>query len=477
MRTRRQILASLAACAATPRRLGAQRLPSIALLNRLSEALSRIEVVNTHEHIIPEQERVAQPVDFFTLASHYAIGDVISAGLEPEALAKVNDRALPPQERWRTFEPYWNRARFTGYGQALRIAIRDIYGFEITGVALPAINEAIHAQNKPGLYRRILKEKARIRVSVLDDYWNATPVKPDPEFFVLAHKFDRFVIPASRKDVGQLAKIAGVSIASMADLKRAMETSFQQFLSIGMAAVKSTIAYNRELLFHEVPAAAAEADFTALMRGERPLPERLRRNVDRPFRNLEDHMFHHLIRLADSHRLPIQIHTGLHAGNGNFIANSKPTHLTNLFFLYPKVHFDLFHISYPYQGELSTLAKLFPNVHVDFCWAHIISPRVSRGALHEFLETVPYNKIFGFGGDYRYPELSYAHCVIARRNIAQVLAEKTAEGFCSEQEALDIGRALLHDNPARLFLRAQQRSSTLAPATAPCIMEPCPSGD
>jgi hypothetical protein len=44
------------------------------------------------------------------------------------------------------------------------------------------------------------------------------------------------------------------------------------------------------------------------------------------------------------------------------IANSNPTLLTNLFFLYPNLKFDLFHISYPYQGELSVLAKGFPNV-------------------------------------------------------------------------------------------------------------------
>ena len=67
--------------------------------------------------------------------------------------------------------------------------------------------------------------------------------------------------------------------------------------------------------------------------------------------------------------------------------------MNNLFFLYPRVKFDLFHISYPYQGELSVLAKLFPNVYVDFCWAHIVSPSVSRRTLHEFLEMVPVNKI------------------------------------------------------------------------------------
>lgn len=447
---RRDLAAGLAAALpafSQPRRAGS-------LETRLLDALNRIDAVNTHEHIIPESERTSKPIDFFTLAGHYAINDVVSAGLPPDALAQINNPEVAADQRWRLFEPFWKHARFTGYGQALRIAIADIYDSEISAATLGKINDAIRAQNKPGLYRRILKQKARIRVSVLDDYWNATPVKPDPEFFVLAHKFDRFITPATRPDVEQLEKITGVSITSLAGLKRAMETNFRQFVEIGMVTVKSTIAYNRELLFREVGAADAGRDFEALMKGERVLPERFRRNVERPFRNLEDHMFHHLLGLAAAHRVPVQIHTGLHAGNGNFIANSNPTHLTNLFFLYPQVRFDLFHMSYPYQGELSVLAKIFPNVHADFCWAHIISPGATRQALHEFLETVPANKIFGFGGDYRYPELTYAHAKMARRNIAQVLAEKTAAGFCGEDEALELGRMLLHDNPAAFFLRA-----------------------
>ena len=44
------------------------------------------------------------------------------------------------------------------------------------------------------------------------------------------------------------------------------------------------------------------------------------------------------------------------------------------------------------------------------------------------LDSVPANKIFGFGGDYRYPELSYGHLVIARRNIATVLAARVENG-------------------------------------------------
>jgi len=425
--------------------------PSRALRKRIRHAVEQLEVVDSHEHILPEQERVRQAVDFFTLAGHYAINDVISAGLAPEEISRPG---LSPLERWRVFEPFWLRARFTGYAQALRIAIRDIYGVgEISAGTLEKINQAIAARNKPGLYRYVLGERARIRYAVLDDYWNAAPVRPDPEFFVLARKFDRFILPATAKQLAELEQLTGVSITSLSGLKRAMERSFAQSLEAGMVAVKSTIAYSRELRFAEASEQAAAADFLRLVRGEARLPEGFRARIERPLRALEDHMFHHLLRLAEAHRLPVQIHTGLLAGNGAYLANTDPTLLNNLFFLYPKITFDLFHIGYPYHDQLAALAKLFPNVCIDFCWAHIISPAVARRALGEFLDAVPVNKILGFGGDYRYPELTYGHLVIARRNIVEVLAEKVEDGFCEEDEAAEIARLLLADNAARLFPR------------------------
>ena len=445
---RRTFFGSVSALAAS------QAAPSVApeIQTDLLEAIDEIPLVNTHEHIIPEEERTSSRVDFFTLAGHYVINDVISAGLSGDNLAVVRNPDAPADQRWRAFEPYWQSARMTGYGQALRIAIQDIYGIDqISGATLPEINRRIEAANQPGLYEEILVRRSNIAYSVLDDYWNAAPVRPDPRFFVCARKFDRFVAPQSVSDIRTLEELTDVSITGLAGLKRAMETSFQQSLDIGMVAVKSTLAYNREIHYAEVAERDAESSLQSLLGASRTPPAAFRSHVERPFRPLEDHMFHHLIGLAAAHGVPVQIHTGLHAGNGNFIENSKPTHLTNLFFLFPQVQFDLFHMSYPYQGEAGAIAKVFPNVYIDLCWAHIISPSASRRALHEMLDTVPSNKILGYGGDYRYPELSYAHAKMARRNIAQVLAEKVSEGSCSGEEALELGRKLLHDNPDALF--------------------------
>ena len=56
-------------------------------------------------------------------------------------------------------------------------------------------------------------------------------------------------------------------------------------------------------------------------------------------------------------------------------------------------------------------------------------------------------------------EGSYGHAVIARREIARVLAEKVEEGRFSESYALEVGRMLLRDNALANFgLPARRRA-------------------
>ena len=426
------------------------------LEQRLLASFEKMEIADTHEHFFDERERVAQRVDFFTLAQGYTMADMASAGLPAESSRLIRNEEAPEMERWLAFEKVWKYTRYTGYGQALRLAIHDLYGGkEISASTIHEINEAIRARNKPGLYRYILRERGRIRFCVEDDSCGGCikipSTKENFDLFVLARRFDKFIVPATPSDIKQLESATGVSITSLRNLKQAAEKSFEQNLAEGMSVVKIGLAYMRDLQFQEVGNADAERDFEALMRAERPAPQGFRTAFERPFRRLEDHMFHHVMRLAEANHVPVQIHTGLFAGNGNLITNSKPTLLINTFLLYPRIQFDLFHLSIPYHEELGILAKSFPNVYADFCWAYVVSPEVSRRALHEFLESVPVNKILGFGGDYKHPELSYAHAKMARRAVAQVLAVKVESGVCNEQEAFEIGKLLLYENAARLF--------------------------
>jgi hypothetical protein len=87
-----------------------------------------------------------------------------------DASSLLRDEKAPTSERWRAFEPYWKLVRFTGYGQALRLAMRDLYGIgDLTAATIGPLNDAIRAKNKPGLYRHVLRDRARIRFCVEDD--------------------------------------------------------------------------------------------------------------------------------------------------------------------------------------------------------------------------------------------------------------------------------------------------------------------
>ena len=93
---------------------------------------------------------------------------------------------------------------------------------------------------------------------------------------------------------------------------------------------------------------------------------------------------------------------------------------------------------------------MFPNVLIDMCWAHIISPFACVVALEDFLDSVPYNKISAFGGDYLFVDGVYGHLHIARQNISHVLAEKVEQGLFSVAKSIDIAKALFYDNPKRI---------------------------
>jgi uncharacterized protein len=147
----------------------------------------------------------------------------------------------------------------------------------------------------------------------------------------------------------------------------------------------------------------------------------------------------------------VVIHTGYHYGVHNDIRNARATHLWSLLKDYPEARFDLFHGSFPYVEDMTVLGKYFENVSLNMCWMHIMGPDISRRALSQWLDAVPVTKIFAFGGDYGVVEKIYGHLLLARADVAAVLAEKVAQGRFAEADALHIARLLFHDNPKRWY--------------------------
>ena len=413
----------------------------------LREHVFALDVVDTHEHLPPfERDRPTNTDVLAEYLTHYFSSDLVSAGLSDEGIAFARDATKPLMKRWEAVERYWEAARNTGYGRALDIAARELYGVErITGDTLAALNEAfLAARDAGGHYDTVLKRKSRIRVSIED--WQSSCVHRsgedvDPRYFRPVFRCDAFIAPESQPVLDELSARMDTSIKTLEDLKRACEVHVERNLSRGAVGVKCGLAYRRTLRFERVSAARASEDLDRLFKGSEASS----------LTALQDHMMHFVCALADERSLPFQIHTGLQEGNGNYIANSEPSLLTHLFLAHPDVRFDLFHIGYPYQQTMSALAKNFRNVFIDFAWAHIISPEASVRALVEYLDAVPANKLLGFGGDFAFIDGVAGHAHIARENVAKALAIKVDEGTFDLRRAKELARMILHDNAATVF--------------------------
>jgi len=402
------------------------------LYKRIHAEVEGISLIDTHEHLISEGVRLRQKIDLFYWFSHYASSDLVSAGMSKQTMESLRDPDRPLHERWLEFAPFWEEARSTGYGRALLLAARDLFDIpDINEATYQELSEKISASNYEGWYDHVLKERANIALAILH---------PIPEFD-----------PTPLEEIDR--RKTGVAIHSLDDLLKAMDLAFEQAVEAGVVGVKVSVAYTRSLDFEKVAKADAERIFNQLNRYPVGPPG----STQQPpvswaeAKPLQDYLMHQAVRRAIEQHLPIQIHTGLQEGNGNFLANSNPLQLASLLLEYPEARFDLFHAGYPYQGEMATLGKNFANAYIDLCWVHIISPWVGRQTLHEWIETVPANKVFAFGGDYIFVEGAYAHAVMARSNITQVLTEKVETGYLTEAEAMALAHKLLRENASRFF--------------------------
>ncbi len=420
-------------------------LPEEGFEKRIRDFVYNLWIVDTHEHLMAEENLDGSSMmDFMLLLHHYADDDIKSAGMGKPEFAELLTDKYTVAEKWQRVKPFWENAKSTAYGRAVLLAIDKLFGIpDLNDETVEKLSEKIReAYGKGSWDDYVLHERAMIRYAILD----VGKRRLDDPNFRYVEKFDNFIRVYSHADIEKIAQNADLTIASLEDYEKALEKAFDEALARHIVGVKSALAYHRILDYQNTPRPVAEKVFNDLMAA----------NSDDAFpfeevKPLQDYIMHRIIRLAQKHDLPMQIHTGLQAGDGNIIRNSNPALLANLFLQYRDVKFILFHGGYPYGGEFGTLAKNFRHVYIDLCWLYIISPSYSERFLHEWIETVPANKIMAFGGDFHNVEGAYAHSLMAREVVANVLIEKVRTGYMTEAEAKAVAQKILYQNAKDLF--------------------------
>ena len=249
----------------------------------------------------------------------------------------------------------------------------------------------------------------------------------------------RNIYTAANEEVLKLKEISGIEMVNdLDDYLKFAETLIFDAKNNGAVAIKNSQAYWRSIDYEYVSKERAKELFVQSQISEEEKKE------------LQDFMFHWILEKAAELNLPVQIHTGYLAGNGNWLVNGKPTKLNNLFLHHRKTKFDLFHGGFPWTGEWIAFGKMFPNVYLNLVWLPQISKQRALVTFNEMLDCVPYNKIL-WGGDCHFIEETVGSLEFGKQVVCEVLAKRVECGEMEEDMAKGIIKAVFRENAIKLF--------------------------
>jgi predicted TIM-barrel fold metal-dependent hydrolase len=365
---------------------------------------------------------------------------------------------LSPWTKGMSFDQWWHEgqhdydnARATSFYRYLLPAFRDLYDVDFDAISADQardLNERIFAnyQNDEWL-NDVITRRANIELMLIDPYWSRLQ-------FGRAYKFSVPVLnvteimrgshPARLADSDSpylWGKQRGMKVESLDEYLAVVEKICEAAVAADAVCLKSTQAYQRTLLYDNVPKERAAAAFGKS-------PERCTPEEQKDF---EDFMFWRMVELSAKHELPFQIHTG----HGR-LQGSSPMLLLDLIQANPKTKFILFHGGFPWIGETAAIGMRHRNVWIDSVWIPTLSYTMAKRAYQEWLETMPSNRIM-WGADTVQAEGIYAATEFTRQCLAEALAEKVERGELREEHALKIGRQILRDNALELFPKLKRQ--------------------
>ncbi|MBN1346551.1 MAG: amidohydrolase family protein [Phycisphaerae bacterium] len=402
---------------------------------RLIEAMSEMDIIDAHEHLGPEQDRLDIQVDALHLFGHYCRTDLICAGMSPDQYDGLFDTSIPIDKRWTTFRPFLPHIRHCGYARPAFEAARKFYGFDdVNDETYRPLSERMAAENTPGIYRRILRNECRIVTAltqcgrVVSEAGLLTP---------LLH-MAYYAEVGSAEQIEQRAAERCATVERIDDYVALIRQGLQEWKADGVVGIKMMSTPAAEAVEDEKIATQA---FARIRDGADPDP---------PDKSaLYAYLMHETLDMCGELDLVVAVHMGMW---GDF-RTLDPQWMITVLPRHPETRFDLYHMGMPWVRVVGVIGKNNPNAWMNLCWTHIISPRMTVSALDEYIDLIPLNKIIGFGGDYssRCVEKVYGHLLMARENIAAVLGKRIDRGAMGFDEAIEICRLWLYENPKQLY--------------------------
>jgi predicted TIM-barrel fold metal-dependent hydrolase len=385
----------------------------------LRKALDEIPIIDTHEHYGEKWD--SPETSLYTLFRESYVNWV----------AHDDDLEEDPESLRAWLEPSWTNS----YTVSLVRALRDIYGVEereLADIPFDLLSEKVAGAYRNAGWALGLLRRAGIRQTIVDPHPVPGYVHDEPSFHLalrshmLVHGYDRSARDHGGDSPFEFAAKFGHSLDTFADYVAYVDTWVRKHRKKGAVAIKSALAYERDIDVQPVTYDEAAAIFDT----SECDPERRKR--------FGDFALNLLAQKAAEYDLVFQIHAGL-----ALQATSQPWRLMWLLDSNPETTFALFHAGYPWLDDVLAMASERPNLLVDTCWLPIISPGAAVRFYSEFPEVSYRGDTILWGGDNWHAEETYGAVLTFKDCLAKAVADKVEGGYWTRRDGLRFAEAVM----------------------------------
>jgi hypothetical protein len=347
---------------------------------------------------------------------------------------------------WANVAAYVERSGSNSFVRALVSGVSELYGLDgqgITEANWEALDEEIRGRHQQPGWADEVMTRAGVERIVTDPY--LSPLLDASEAFGDKYRsvarINALALgwhPAVRDHNGNsghdFARSLGVGLETFDDYVSFLEHFVDTLGERHQVALKSALAYDRDLCFDEPDETLARRAWGR----ERPSPEERKA--------FGDFVVDRLCKLAGERGIPFQMHLGT-----ALIRGSHPMNAAGLVERHPGTRFLLMHLAYPWSRDLFGMAFVYRNIWLDLTWSFLLSPSHFKLALHEAIEILPDESRLMLGGDSWHVEESYGALRLGRRLIGEVLEEKVRDGYLDGDGARRLARRILRENADDFF--------------------------
>jgi glucuronate isomerase len=434
------------------------------LIADLEQALAEITMFDVHTHLVGGRLGARGLHDI--ILYHMVVSDLYAAGCPSGArLTQYPNWATKEEAHARIEEalPYWPLVRNTSCNWMARTILRDLYGWTgpITAENWRRLDALVRERADDRDWHHSIFDRLKIRRTCAeharrgtgeDDAWLQYSLEWafftrcqwgefDTALYELEHCWGQQPCPPTA--IGGQRPASQRVIRSLADVHEALDYFVRTIPYDQLIATATT--FSTDIDYRLVSDEEMEA---AISRRDQAGPA----ERDTYASYINEAYLMALEKYAD--RIVFQFSLGAEPmpfETASILYQRTVRQIAEMIARHPRLRFQCFLASRHANQSFCTMVRELPNLSLAGYWWHNFFPDIIRQVIGERLDMLPVNKQMGFFSDAYCVEWVYGKAVLARKQLARVLAEKIDQGQYTRDDALGIARTMLYESPQTLL--------------------------